>query len=186
LPACSCCLVIPRAIMKRPVPSRDGSSDWLLERETIPRYGVRRESFVGGTSCHVRHVLHSSTLGAGAAAQNRKDHYKQSCAEKQMVHGSTPFSVIRSAPLSCRSRIARCASNPASRWRSTNANLSFVTPSAKSSSFFPGYNCARRNSAATVANPERSTVSSKQIGMKARLELSGLPPTLSGQSRTVV
>src|SRR5262249_25437548 len=37
--ACSRCLFIPRAVMKRLITTRDGSSDWLLECETIPRYG---------------------------------------------------------------------------------------------------------------------------------------------------
>src|ERR1051326_8889550 len=175
-----------RAIMKYLITTRDGSSNGLLERETIPRYGVRCVSFVSGTTGHVRHVFHRSMLRAGAAAQKHKNHHEWSSMKKQLFHSSTSSSLIRSAPLSCSTRVAQCTSNPGSRLRSTSANWSLVTPSAKSDSFFPGYSRARRKSAATVASPDRSTVISKQMGTKARLELSGLPPTLSGQSRTVV
>ena len=46
----------------------------------------------------------------------------------------------------------------------------------------PGPRRLRTNSAAAVASPANSTISSKATGTKAGSESKGLPPTLSGQS----
>src|SRR6516225_634013 len=69
--------------MKAP---RDGSSNWMLERESIPRYKIWSISFVCGTARHVRHVLVCPFFRRGAATRKQGDARQQAERTKLSAH----------------------------------------------------------------------------------------------------
>src|SRR5262249_24379853 len=130
--------VFTGAVVKRTKAARDGSRHRALRREAIPGDGIWRICLVGGRAGHVRHVLVGALSWRSAAAGGNQGQPENQEHGGPPRHDSTSFSRIRSAPLSCRIRQARCTSNAVSRRRKTRANVSLVISSANNTGFFPG------------------------------------------------
>src|SRR4051812_38721164 len=157
-----------------------------LQGQAVPRDRVRVEGLVGGTPRHVGHVLVGALLGPGTAAERRRREHREEQGAGANHHASASFTWTSRAPQPSRSSRTRETSRKLSRLRRARAKTSAVIPSASSRSALPGWSRARKKRAPTVESAATSMVISKETGTKASVELSGLPPTLSGQSQTAV
>src|SRR5262249_41273484 len=176
-------LVFCGAVVQRQMSAGDRAANGALQRQPVASHGIRREAVVGERVDHVSPVLEPARVRCGTAAGERH-RAAQGEGRPSPHYRSLAIWMMRVAPLWTSSRRAPQVSNAFGRHRKATANQASVTAAALNLAGAPGKRRRRARNAIAVVSPPARIVISNAIGMNASVELSGLPPTLSGQSNT--